>query len=135
MEVTLVNDYQFAHNVISLASKLYWGQRSKPKYHCFRSEIWPIANWPLSNLICSNAVVIWCLSENELIWVSWGHIGLKQPRNYKLKLVWARAKSTQSLLDRPIDFWGRGNFLTQTYSESSQNSRLIDVLHDHVAST
>ena len=134
MEVALVNDYQFAHNAILLASKLYWGQRSKPKYHCFRSEIWPIANWPLSNLICSNAVVIWCLSENELIWVSWGHIGLKEPRNYKLKLGWAQAKSTQSHLDRSIDFCGSRNFLTQTYSESSQNSHLIDVLHYPIVS-
>ena len=39
MEVVLVNGYQFAQNEISLASKLYWGQRSEGKSHDFLSEI------------------------------------------------------------------------------------------------
>ena len=118
MEVALVNDYQFAHNVIWLASKLYWGLRSEARYHCFWSKIRSIAKWPLSNIKSSNAFEIWYLSENELIWDFWGHIGLKRPRNHKIKLGWARAKSAQSHLDRSIGFCDGWNFLTQTYSES-----------------
>ena len=49
MEVTLVNDYCFAHKTISLTSRLYWGQRpnwtplagsSKNQVYVLKSSLW-----------------------------------------------------------------------------------------------
>ena len=106
MEVALglVCDYQFAHNIILLASKLYSDKRLKSKNQCFCSKIWSITKWPLSNLKCSNAFEIWYLNENKLIWDIWGHIGLKQPRNHKFKIDWAQAFSAEPDLNQNIDF-------------------------------
>ena len=89
IEVTLVHDHQFAHNTISLTSNLYWGQRLISINPCLCSKIWSMTKWPLCSLKCQNAIAIWYLNENELICDFRGHIGLKQPRNYKFKFGWA----------------------------------------------
>ena len=50
MEVTLVNDYYYAHKTISLTSSLYWGQRPnwnplagscKNQIYVVKSSLWP----------------------------------------------------------------------------------------------
>ena len=128
MEVTLANGHYYAHNFKFLASKVSWGQRLICKFFCLYSKIRYLIWQPLKCLKWKNAIAIWYLYANELFWDFRGHIDLKQPRNYKFRLGWAQAKSTQSHLGRSIDFCGSRNFLTQTYSESSQNSRLINVL-------
>ena len=35
MKVALANDFQFAHNIISLASKLYWDSGHSPEFNAF----------------------------------------------------------------------------------------------------
>ena len=85
MEVALVKDYQFAQNIISLASNLYWGQRLQCKIQSHRSKIRPKTKWPLSNLKFQNVIRIWYFNQNKLIWDFRGHIGLKLPQNSKFK--------------------------------------------------
>ena len=86
----------------------------KVQKYCFCSKIWSNAKWPLSNRKSSNAFEIWYLSENELIWDFWGHIGLKQPRNHKFKFGWARAKSTRPHINQPVDFFRNHSFKKRT---------------------
>ena len=61
-------------------------------------------NWPLSNLKWKNAIAIWYLIENELIWGFWGYIDLKQLQNYKFKIVWAQAISAASQINWSVAF-------------------------------
>ena len=70
----------------------------------FWSKIWSKVKWPLSNLKCKNAISIWYLSENELIWGIWSHIDLKQPRNGQdgRKLILPLASKMQIMLHRKI---------------------------------
>ena len=129
MKVALANDYQFAHNIISLASKLYSDKRLKSKNQCFCSKIWSITKWPLSNLKCSNAFEIWYLNENKLIWDIWGHIGLKQPRNHKFKIDWAQAFSAEPDLNQNIDFISSRRCFVCTNNDSWIYYRSFAVLH------
>ena len=55
----------------------------------------------------------------------------------KFTNIWELAhflKSTESHLDQAVDFIRGLTFWNRTYSESPQNFRLYDILHDHVAS-
>ena len=112
MEPTLVNYNQFDHQYD--LPKLKTLLRIEVKV-CFLSKIRSDSNWPLSSLTSQskqNQIEIWYLNDNELIWDFWCLIGPKQPRNYKFELGWVQAKSTQSYLDRFIDFCHGRNFLT-----------------------
>ena len=97
------------------------------------SKIQPMTKWPLHNLKCTNAIEIWYLSVNKLIWDIRGHSGLKQPRNCKFKFGWAQAISTDLRLKKAVDFISGLTFINRTYSESPQNSSSYDILHVHVA--
>ena len=97
MEVTMVNYNHYAHDTISLTSKDIWGQRLNRK-------IKSLAKWPLTSLKWQNQIAIWYFNENEVIWNYGGHIGLKQPRNYKFNFGWAWAKSTLPHLNKSVDF-------------------------------
>ena len=55
----------------------------------------------------------------------------------KFTIIWELGhfpKSTESHLDRSIDFIRGLTFWSRTYSESPQNFRSYDILHDHVVS-
>ena len=65
----MVNDYQFATNIISLVSKLYWGQRLKCKNPCFWRKIKSMANWPLSILKIPFQIAVRYLKDNKLIYI------------------------------------------------------------------
>ena len=55
----------------------------------------------------------------------------------KFTIIWELAylpKSTESHLDRSIDFISDLTFWNRTYSKSPQNLSSYDILHDHVAS-
>ena len=55
----------------------------------------------------------------------------------KFTIIWELAylpKSTESHLDRSIDFISDLTFWNRTYSKSPQNLRSYDILHDHVTS-
>ena len=125
MKVALTNGNQFAHNMISLASKLYWGKRTKSSNPCFWSKFWSMAKWPLRNLRQENAIKIWYLNENEQIIAFWHHFGLQQPHNNMFKLGWARAKSTQSRLNRSVDLFGGLSAKNGAESECWQNFKEI----------
>ena len=125
----MVNDYQLATNIFSLALKLYWGQRLKFKIQALCSEIKSMAKRPLCSLKWQNSIPIWYFNENEVIWNLRGHIVLKHPRNYKFKFEWARAKSDLSHLNRFVHFISSCSFKKCTDSQRLQNSRSIAVLH------
>ena len=60
-----------------------------------------------------------------------------EDNDLKFTIIWELAylpKSTESHLDRSIDFISDLTFWNRTYSESPQNFRSYDILHDHVAS-
>ena len=122
MEITLVNDYQFAPNLTSLSSKLFWGQRPKSRNLYFWSKIRIMTNLLLSRLRWKNAIVIWYLNENELIWDFRGHTGLKQTQNLKFDFKSAWAKSTNSCLKLSVDYICGQIFKKWTHSEFLQNS-------------
>ena len=55
----------------------------------------------------------------------------------KFTIIWELAylpKSTESHLDRSIDFISDLTFWSRTYSESPQNFRSYDILHVYVVS-
>ena len=119
------------YNLYNLKGELRTKDREQNS--CLWSKIQPMTKQPLNNLKCTNAIVISYLSENELIWVIWGHSGLKQPRNCKFKFGWARAVSTGLHLKRSVDFFSGLIIWNRTYSKSPQNLRSYDILHDHIA--
>ena len=133
MEVTLTNGHHYAHNIKFIASKASWGQRLICNFFCLYSKIRYLIWQPLKCLKWKNAITIWYLHDNEQLWNFRGHIDLKQSRNYKLKSVWARAISTESHLNRLVDFIRGPTFLTCTYSKSWQNFRWYDTLQYHVS--
>ena len=67
-----------------------------------------------------NTIEMQYLNENNLISDFWGHIGLKQPQNWKLYFKSAQAFSAQSRLNRYIAFCGGLIYKIWTYSESYQ---------------
>ena len=64
MKVTLVYDHQFAHNKVSLASKLPRGQRPMLGIPCILSKIKSMAKQPLSHQSFGNTIAIWYLDDN-----------------------------------------------------------------------
>ena len=64
MKVTLVYVYQFAHNKVSLASKLPRGPRPMFGIPCFLSKIKSMAKQPLSHQSFENTIAIWYLDDN-----------------------------------------------------------------------
>ena len=118
MEVTMVYNYQFAGNIISLASKLYWGRRLMHKNPCFCSKIRSMVKLPPSRLKWKNAIAIWYFNKIGLIWDFGGHTGLKQPQNLKLDFKSARSNSANSCLTRSVNFISGHSFKIRTYSES-----------------
>ena len=134
MEATLVYDYWNAYNIMPLTSNLYWGQRPECENPCFWSKIRSMSKWPISSLRLKNTFAIWYLNENELIRVFRGHVGHKQPRNYKFKYGWAWAKPTLFHLNTSVDFFSCLISWSCTYSESWQNFCSIAVLHVSVTS-
>ena len=105
-----------------LTSNLYWGQRPECENPCFRSKIRSMTKWPISSLRFKNAIAIWYLNENELIWDFRGHTGLKQTQNLKLDFKSAWAKSTNSCLKMSVDYICVQIFKKWTHSEFLQNS-------------
>ena len=60
-----------------------------------------------------------------------------EKNDFKFTITWELAhlpKSTKSHLDRSIDFISGLTCWSRTYSESTQNFRSYDILHDHVVS-
>ena len=60
----------------------------------------------------------------------------KVDNDFKFTKTWELAhlsKSTESHLDHIADFYSSLSFWNHTYSESLQNLRSYDILHDHVA--
>ena len=128
MKVAMANDYQFAHNTISLASKMYWGQRSKSSNPRFWSKFRAMEKWLLRDLRQENTIAVWYLNQNERINDFWHHCGLQQPQNIMFKFRWARAKSTQSSLNRSVDFNGDLSDKIRSKSESRQNLEVLELL-------
>ena len=128
MEVSMVKDSHYAHNIISITSNLYWGYRPKYENPCFSSKIRSMTKWPLCSLKCQHAITIWYLNENELIYDFRGRNGLKQPRICKFEFGWAWAKSTRLHINTSVDFIRCSIFQNCTSSESSQNSHSISLL-------
>ena len=87
MEVDMANDYQFAHNIISLTSKKSLGNRLICIDPCYRSKIRSLVKRPQNSLIQKIAIDTWYLNENELIWEVLGHNDLEWPQNASLNLV------------------------------------------------
>ena len=96
------------------------------------SEIRSMGKWPLSDLKIQNAILVWYLNENGLIWDIWGHFSLKSSQNHKLNFECARAKSTKSWLDSPDVFYDRLSFKKWAYSESWQNLKWNRAIYDHI---
>ena len=135
IEVTLLSDYHYAPNIISLTSKVTWGQRLQCKIHVYWSKIRPMTKWHLSSLKCQNVISIWNFNDNKQIWDFRDHIDHKQPRNLKFKFGWARPISTESCLDESVDFNSHHSILIFKIPESWQNFRSIAVLHVYVVIT
>ena len=83
-----------------------------------KSKIMSMVKWPLRGLRRKSAVEIWYLNENEVIWDILGHIGPKQPRNYKFEIGYAQAKSAKPHWKQYVDFINSCSFFTCTNSES-----------------
>ena len=73
---------------------------------------------PLRVLRGQNAIEIWYLNENEIIWDFWGHVGLKQPRNHKFEIGYAQVKLVKPHLNQCVDFINSHSFVICTNSES-----------------
>ena len=88
-----------------------------------------MTNWPLCSLKCQNAITIQHFNENKLICNFRGHIGLKQPRNFKLDFMCAQADSTTR--QKKENKVSQDNFsqFSKLSSESQENFCSIIVLH------
>ena len=129
MEVALVNEYQFAPNMISLAPKLYCAQGVECRNPCFCSKIRSIIKWPLIRLRSKNTIAIQYLHKNKLIFEVRGHNDLKQPRNLKLDFKCAQADSVTCQKNAYYASEEQFSQFLKISPKSQQNSRSIVVLH------
>ena len=118
MEVSMVNDYHYAHKIIFPTSKATWGKRLQCIIHAYWSKIKPMTKWPLSSLDFQNVTLIWYFNKIKLIWDIRGHIGLKQPRICKFNFGWAWANFTLSRSNKAVDFINGNKFENHTDSET-----------------
>ena len=134
MEFTMDNDYHYARNTIYLTSKLTWGQRLNLKIHALLAK----------SSLCQNSLLTASSVKNQFQY----NISIRM-KSYEtledtltsnsleftsLYLDGREQIGTRSHINRAVDFISSLTFWSCTYSESLQNFRSYDILHDHVVS-
>ena len=134
--MALKGSYLFIFIQISYYNGIFYPQDEyRPFCHwpVFTSKAWILTFWPLTSIEVWGQ---WHYIVRISIVIDQGSFH-KVDNDLKFTNIWELAHfliSTESHLDRAVDFISGLTFWNRTYSESPQNFRSYDILHDHVAS-